>query len=63
MYTVSEVESGKGSGDCLPSLNYQNSNRAKPASRIVRLNDKIGKVADTAGEIGRGKLVQLILMN
>ncbi|XP_033023860.1 C-myc promoter-binding protein [Lacerta agilis] len=51
--SLSEVESGKGSGDCLPSLNYQNSHRAKPASRIVRLNDKIGKVADTAGEIGR----------
>ncbi|XP_061451053.1 C-myc promoter-binding protein isoform X2 [Rhineura floridana] len=50
--SLSEVESGKGSGDCLPSLNYQNSNRAKPASRIVRLNNKIGQVADTAGDIG-----------
>ncbi|XP_066490946.1 C-myc promoter-binding protein isoform X2 [Tiliqua scincoides] len=50
--SLSEVESGKGSGDCLPELNYQHSNSAKPCSRIVRSNDTIGKVADTAGDFG-----------
>ncbi|KAJ6662861.1 hypothetical protein lerEdw1_011065 [Lerista edwardsae] len=50
--SLSEVESGKGSGDCLPELNYHNSNNAKPCSRIVRSNDTVGKVADTAGDIG-----------
>lgn len=59
MITVSEVESGKGSGDCLPELNYHNSNNAKPCSRIVRSNDTVGKVADTAGDIGTGKQAQL----
>lgn len=53
--TVSEVESGKGSGDCLPELNYQNSNSAKLCSRIVRSKDAIGKLADTPGDIGTGK--------
>uniref|UniRef100_A0A8B9MQT6 DENN domain containing 4A n=1 Tax=Accipiter nisus TaxID=211598 RepID=A0A8B9MQT6_9AVES len=36
--SLSEVESAKGSGDCLPKLNYQNSSNAKAASSIVRLN-------------------------
>uniref|UniRef100_A0A672U8Q3 DENN domain containing 4A n=1 Tax=Strigops habroptila TaxID=2489341 RepID=A0A672U8Q3_STRHB len=36
--SLSEVESTKGSGDCLPKLNYQNSSNAKTASSIVRLN-------------------------
>uniref|UniRef100_A0A8C8B1Z7 DENN domain containing 4A n=1 Tax=Otus sunia TaxID=257818 RepID=A0A8C8B1Z7_9STRI len=38
LFTVSEVESAKGSGDCLPKLNYQNSSNEKAASSIVRLN-------------------------
>ncbi|KAH0620096.1 hypothetical protein JD844_014692 [Phrynosoma platyrhinos] len=49
--SLSEIESGKGSGDCLHALNYQNSNSVKTASRIVRINDKIGKITDTAGDI------------
>ncbi|XP_042330876.1 C-myc promoter-binding protein isoform X2 [Sceloporus undulatus] len=49
--SLSEIESGKGSGDCLHALNYQNSNSAKTASRIVRISDKIGKVTDAAGDI------------
>uniref|UniRef100_A0A8C8B998 DENN domain containing 4A n=1 Tax=Otus sunia TaxID=257818 RepID=A0A8C8B998_9STRI len=35
LFTVSEVESAKGSGDCLPKLNYQNSSNEKAASSIV----------------------------
>ncbi|XP_062998526.1 C-myc promoter-binding protein [Elgaria multicarinata webbii] len=50
--SLSEIESGKGSGDCLPALNYQNSNNVKPESRIVRISNTIGKPADTAGDIG-----------
>ncbi|XP_065497384.1 C-myc promoter-binding protein isoform X3 [Caloenas nicobarica] len=39
--SLSEVESTKGSGDCLPKLNYQNSSDAKAASSIVRLNSTV----------------------
>ncbi|NXK93866.1 MYCPP protein, partial [Formicarius rufipectus] len=40
--SLSEVESTKGSGDCLPKLNYHNSNHDKAASSIVRLNGTVG---------------------
>ncbi|XP_054858256.1 C-myc promoter-binding protein isoform X2 [Eublepharis macularius] len=49
--SLSEVESGKGSGDCLPALNYQHSSSVKRASRIVRVNSAIGKAADIAGDV------------
>ncbi|NWZ99040.1 MYCPP protein, partial [Nesospiza acunhae] len=39
--SLSEVESTKGSGDCLPKLNYQNSGNDKATSSIVRLNSTI----------------------
>uniref|UniRef100_A0A8B9E7V8 DENN domain containing 4A n=1 Tax=Anser cygnoides TaxID=8845 RepID=A0A8B9E7V8_ANSCY len=45
--SLSEVESAKGSGDCLPKLNYHNSSNAKAASSIVRLN---GTVDNTTAE-------------
>ncbi|KAM6426019.1 C-myc promoter-binding protein isoform 2-T2 [Liasis olivaceus] len=44
--SLSEIESGKGSGDCLPALNYQNSSCAKLGSRIVRISDTTGKISD-----------------
>lgn len=50
---MSEVESAKGSGDCLPKLNYQNSSNAKAASSIVRLN---GTVDNTVAEASTGEL-------
>ncbi|NWI92490.1 MYCPP protein, partial [Pitta sordida] len=40
--SLSEVESTKGSGDCLPKLNYHNSSEDKAASSIVRLNGTVG---------------------
>lgn len=49
---MSEVESAKGSGDCLPKLNYQNSSNAKAASSIVRLN---GTVDNTVAEASTGE--------
>ncbi|XP_060115890.1 C-myc promoter-binding protein isoform X2 [Heteronotia binoei] len=49
--SLSEVESGKGSGDCLPALNYQHSNSIKHASRIVRVSRAVGKAADIAGDV------------
>ncbi|XP_053128522.1 C-myc promoter-binding protein isoform X2 [Hemicordylus capensis] len=49
--SLSEVESGKGSGDCLPALNYQNSSSAKPSSRIVRITNTVGKMVDKSGDI------------
>ncbi|XP_072727765.1 C-myc promoter-binding protein isoform X2 [Ciconia boyciana] len=52
---VSEVESAKGSGDCLPKLNYQNSSNAKAASSIVRLNgtvDNTVREASTESSVG-----------
>ncbi|KAL8197432.1 UNVERIFIED_CONTAM: C-myc promoter-binding protein [Gekko kuhli] len=49
--SLSEVESGKGSGDCLPALNYQHPNGVKHASRIVRVNRAVGKAADLAGDV------------
>ncbi|NWU49984.1 MYCPP protein, partial [Dromas ardeola] len=45
--SLSEVESAKGSGDCLPKLNYQNSSNEKATSSIVRLN---GTVDNTVAE-------------
>uniref|UniRef100_A0A672U7L2 DENN domain containing 4A n=1 Tax=Strigops habroptila TaxID=2489341 RepID=A0A672U7L2_STRHB len=57
LYTVSEVESTKGSGDCLPKLNYQNSSNAKTASSIVRLN---GTVDNTIAEASTGDSVGLL---
>uniref|UniRef100_A0A8B9VSD8 DENN domain containing 4A n=1 Tax=Anas zonorhyncha TaxID=75864 RepID=A0A8B9VSD8_9AVES len=45
--SLSEVESAKGSGDCLPKLNYHNSSNTKAASSIVRLN---GTVDNTTAE-------------
>nr|XP_060611332.1 C-myc promoter-binding protein isoform X2 [Anolis sagrei ordinatus] len=50
--SLSEIENGKGSGDCLHALNYRNSNSTKTASRIVRISDTIGKITDAAGNIG-----------
>ncbi|XP_015282626.1 PREDICTED: C-myc promoter-binding protein [Gekko japonicus] len=49
--SLSEVESGKGSGDCLPALNYQHSNSVKHTSRIVRVKSAVGKAADLAGDV------------
>lgn len=49
---VSEVESTKGSGDCLPKLNYQNSRNDKATSSIVRLN---GTVDSTMAQGSRGE--------
>lgn len=49
---VSEVESTKGSGDCLPKLNYQNSGNGKATSSIVRLNGTIGS---TVAQGSRGE--------
>ncbi|NXC97749.1 MYCPP protein, partial [Certhia familiaris] len=48
--SLSEVESTKGSGDCLPKLNYQNSKNDKTPSSIVRLN---GTVDNTVAEGSR----------
>ncbi|KAG8145215.1 hypothetical protein E2320_013580 [Naja naja] len=48
--SLSEIESGKGSGDCLPALNYQNSTCVKLGSRIVRVNDTTGKISDATGD-------------
>ncbi|NWX18337.1 MYCPP protein, partial [Aegotheles bennettii] len=55
--SLSEVESTKGSGDCLPKLNYQNSSDAKAASSIVRLN---GTVDNAVAEAGTGDSVGLL---
>ncbi|OPJ70339.1 C-myc promoter-binding protein [Patagioenas fasciata monilis] len=53
--SLSEVESTKGSGDCLPKLNYQNSSDGKAASSIVRLNGTVDNTitdANTESSIG-----------
>uniref|UniRef100_A0A8C2UDK3 DENN domain containing 4A n=1 Tax=Coturnix japonica TaxID=93934 RepID=A0A8C2UDK3_COTJA len=55
--TVSEVESAKGSGDCLPKLNYHNSNNDKATSSIVRLN---GTIDNTAAEASTESSVGLL---
>ncbi|NWW37500.1 MYCPP protein, partial [Panurus biarmicus] len=55
--SLSEVESTKGSGDCLPKLNYHNSSRAKASSSIVRLN---GTVDKSVAEGSRGDSVGLL---
>ncbi|NWT68522.1 MYCPP protein, partial [Prunella himalayana] len=55
--SLSEVESTKGSGDCLPKLNYQNSREDKAASSIVRLN---GTIDSTVAEGSRGDSVGLL---
>ncbi|NXX68965.1 MYCPP protein, partial [Spizella passerina] len=49
--SLSEVESTKGSGDCLPKLNYQNSGNDKGTSSIVRLN---GTIDSTVAQGSRG---------
>ncbi|XP_074925165.1 C-myc promoter-binding protein [Chelonoidis abingdonii] len=54
--SLSETESAKGSGDCLPKLNYQNSSStsiqvAKATSNIVRLNGTIDNADSTAGKV------------
>ncbi|NXT82664.1 MYCPP protein, partial [Zapornia atra] len=55
--SLSEVESTKGSGDCLPKLNYQNSSDAKAASSIVRLNGTVDNtVAEASTESSAGLL-------
>ncbi|XP_064577865.1 C-myc promoter-binding protein isoform X2 [Zonotrichia leucophrys gambelii] len=55
--SLSEVESTKGSGDCLPKLNYQSSGKDKAASSIVRLNGTIGStVAQGSRESSVGLL-------
>ncbi|NWZ63846.1 MYCPP protein, partial [Acrocephalus arundinaceus] len=55
--SLSEVESTKGSGDCLPKLNYQNSGNDKATSSIVRLN---GTVDNTVAQGSRGDSVGLL---
>ncbi|XP_067161755.1 C-myc promoter-binding protein isoform X2 [Apteryx mantelli] len=55
--SLSEVESTKGSGDCLPKLNYQNSSNAKSTSSIVRLN---GTVDNTVTEVSTESSVGLL---
>uniref|UniRef100_A0A8C3KY64 DENN domain containing 4A n=1 Tax=Chrysolophus pictus TaxID=9089 RepID=A0A8C3KY64_CHRPC len=55
--SLSEVESAKGSGDCLPKLNYLNSNNDKATSSIVRLNGTIDNtVAEASTESSVGLL-------
>ncbi|NXJ06512.1 MYCPP protein, partial [Odontophorus gujanensis] len=49
--SLSEVESAKGSGDCLPKLNYHNSSDDKATSSIVRLN---GTIDNTVAEANTG---------
>ncbi|NXY31748.1 MYCPP protein, partial [Pomatorhinus ruficollis] len=55
--SLSEVESTKGSGDCLPKLNYQNSGDDKATSSIVRLN---GTVDNSVAQGSRGDSVRLL---
>ncbi|NXB84802.1 MYCPP protein, partial [Vidua chalybeata] len=55
--SLSEVESTKGSGDCLPKLNYQSSSNDKATSSIVRLN---GTIDSTMAEGSRGDSVGLL---
>ncbi|NWS69214.1 MYCPP protein, partial [Crotophaga sulcirostris] len=50
--SLSEVESTKEAGDCLPKPNDQNSSNAKAASSIVRLN---GTVDNTIAEANTGE--------
>ncbi|NXW50011.1 MYCPP protein, partial [Nyctiprogne leucopyga] len=55
--SLSEVESAKGSGDCLPKLDYQNATNAKAASNIVRLNGTVDNtVAEASTETSVGLL-------
>ncbi|KAH1183490.1 hypothetical protein KIL84_014106 [Mauremys mutica] len=63
--SLSETESAKGSGDCLPNLNYQNSSStsiqvAKATSNIVRLNGTIDNADSTAGEVSTGSPAGLL---
>ncbi|KFQ11151.1 C-myc promoter-binding protein, partial [Haliaeetus albicilla] len=55
--SLSEAESAKGSGDCLPKLNYQNSSNPKAASSIVRLS---GTVDNTVAEASTESSVGLL---
>ncbi|KFV20034.1 C-myc promoter-binding protein [Tauraco erythrolophus] len=55
--SLSEVESTKGSGDCLPKLNYQNSSNDKATSSIVRLNGTVDNtIAEDSTESSAGLL-------
>uniref|UniRef100_A0A8C3P117 DENN domain containing 4A n=1 Tax=Cyanoderma ruficeps TaxID=181631 RepID=A0A8C3P117_9PASS len=56
--SLSEVESTKGSGDCLPKLNYHNSRDDKATSSIVRLN---GTVDNSVAQGSRESSVRLLL--
>ncbi|XP_074862509.1 C-myc promoter-binding protein isoform X2 [Carettochelys insculpta] len=63
--SLSEAESAKGSGDCLPKLNYQNSSNtsiqaAKATSNIVRLNGTIDNAESVAGEVCTESLAGLL---
>ncbi|XP_058667745.1 C-myc promoter-binding protein [Ammospiza caudacuta] len=55
--SLSEVESTKGSGDCLPKLNYQDSGNDKGTSSIVRLN---GTIDSTVAQGSRESSVGLL---
>ncbi|XP_052528423.1 C-myc promoter-binding protein [Tympanuchus pallidicinctus] len=53
--SLSEVESAKGSGDCLPKLSYLHSDDDKATSSIVRLNGTIDSTvpeASTESSVG-----------
>uniref|UniRef100_A0A8C6XJD4 DENN domain containing 4A n=1 Tax=Naja naja TaxID=35670 RepID=A0A8C6XJD4_NAJNA len=57
-FMLSEIESGKGSGDCLPALNYQNSTCVKletSAGLLFSCFDNISKTGVTKAEKLRNK--------
>ncbi|XP_009072857.1 PREDICTED: C-myc promoter-binding protein [Acanthisitta chloris] len=58
--SLSEVESTKGSGDCLPKLNYQNSSDDKAASSIVRLNGTVDSAVAEATRVSLESSVGLL---
>ncbi|XP_051836788.1 C-myc promoter-binding protein isoform X1 [Antechinus flavipes] len=47
--SLSENESAKGSADCLPKLNYQNTDNINPTSSIVRLSGMISHADEISG--------------
>uniref|UniRef100_A0A8C5SRK7 UDENN domain-containing protein n=1 Tax=Laticauda laticaudata TaxID=8630 RepID=A0A8C5SRK7_LATLA len=58
VHIASEIESGKGSGDCLPTLNYQNSTCVKletSAGLLFSCFDNINKTGVTKAEKLRNK--------
>ncbi|XP_021263570.1 C-myc promoter-binding protein [Numida meleagris] len=55
--SLSEAESAKESGDCLPKRNYHNSSNDKATSSIVRLN---GTIDNTAAEANAESSVGLL---